>query len=199
MDEAAARARKETLRAEAKAKRGRIAPDAAAAAARAVRDRVLAANLVPERAVVSGFWPIGDEFDPRPLLEALHRRGHRLCLPVVVGKGRALAFRVWAPGDPLERAGFGLSVPAWNAPPAIPRFLIVPLLAFDRRGGRVGYGAGYYDRTIAELKAHVPRPFALGVGFAVQEVAEVPALAHDQRLDAVATEDYLIETRRRSG
>ena len=192
MDEAEARARKETQRAEAKARRAHIAPDRAAAAAVAVRDRVLAAKLVPAGAVVSGFWPIGDEFDPRPLMEALAALGHSLCLPVVVGKGRPLAFRAWAPGDPLARAGFGLSVPQWDAPPAIPRFLIVPLLAFDRRGYRVGYGAGYYDRTIAELKAHVPHLFALGVGFALQEVPEVPALAHDQRLDAIATEAYLI-------
>ncbi len=197
MDESTARARKERLRSEAKAKRARIAPESAAAAARAVRDRVLAAKLVPAGAVVSGFWPIGDEFDPRPLMEALAAQGHRLCLPVVVGKGRPLAFRAWAPGDPLERAGFGLSVPRWDAPPAIPRFLIVPLLAFDRRGYRVGYGAGYYDRTIAELKAHrLPGLFALGVGFAIQAVPEVPALAHDQRLDAVATEDYLLATGR---
>jgi 5-formyltetrahydrofolate cyclo-ligase len=194
LDDEAARARKEQLRAEAKAARARIAPEGAAAAARAVRDRVLASKLVPGGAVVSGFWPIGDEFDPRPLMEALAAKGHRLCLPVVVGRGRPLAFRAWAPGDPLERAGFGLSVPRWDAPPVIPRFLIVPLLAFDRRGFRVGYGAGYFDRTIAELRAHVPGLFALGVGFATQEAADVPALAHDQRLDAVATEAYLIET-----
>ena len=199
MNEEATRAAKAKLREDAKARRARVTPDHAAAAARAVRDRVLAANLVPGGATVSGFWPIGDEFDPRPLMEALAARGHRLCLPVVVGKGRPLAFRVWAPGDPLERAGFGLSVPAWDAAPAIPRFLIVPLLAFDRRGYRVGYGAGFYDRTIAELKAHVPNLFALGVGFALQEVPEVPALAHDQRLDAVATEAYLIETGQGSG
>ncbi len=196
MDEVAARARKEELRAEAKAKRGHIAPADAEAAALAVRERVLGSGLVPEGAVVSGFWPIGDEFDPRPLMEALAAKGHHLCLPVVVGRGRPLAFRAWAPGEPLERAGFGLSVPRWDAPPAIPRFLIVPLLAFDRRGYRVGYGAGYYDRTIAELRAHVRSLCAVGVGFALQEVPEVPALAHDQRLDAVATEAYLIETAR---
>lgn len=183
---------KAQLRDKARARRGQMRPEAAAAAALAVRDRVLAAKLVPEGVAVSGFWPIGDEFDPRPLMEALAAKGHRLCLPVVVGKGRPLAFRAWAPGDPLERAGFGLSVPAWDAPPAIPRFLIVPLLAFDRRGYRLGYGAGFYDRTLAELKSHAKDVFALGVGFALQEVPEVPRLPHDQRLDAIATEDYLI-------
>jgi len=189
----AARALKAKLREEAKARRARMRAEEAAAAALAVRDRVLGSALVPPATTtVSGFWPIGDEFDPRPLMEALAARGHRLCLPVVVGKGRALAFRAWAPGDPLERAGFGLSVPAWDAAPAIPRFLIVPLLAFDRRGYRIGYGAGFYDRTIAELKSHASPVVAVGVGFALQEVPEVPALAHDQRLDAIATEDYLI-------
>lgn len=189
---AEARAQKAKLRAEAAARRARIAPQEAAAAALAVRNRVLAAGLATKGAVVSGFWPIRDEFDPRPLMEALAARGHRLCLPVVIAKGRALAFRAWVPGDPLEHAGFGLSVPAWDAPPVLPDFLIVPLLAFDRRGFRLGYGAGYFDRTIAALRARPKPVFALGAGFAAQEVAEVPALAHDQRLDAIATERELI-------
>ena len=197
MNEEATRAAKAKLREDAKARRARVRPEDAAAAARAARDRVLAANLVPGGATVSGFWPIGDEFDPRPLMEALAARGHTLCLPVVVGKGRPLAFRAWAPGDPLERAGFDLSVPAWDAAPAIPRFLIVPLLAFDRRGYRLGYGGGFFDRTIAELRQRSKAIFAMGVGFALQEVPEVPALDYDQRLDAVATEAYLIETERK--
>ncbi len=194
MDDAGTRALKARLRAEAKALRARIRPAEAAAAALAVRDRVLATGIIPEGAVASGFWPIGDEFDPRPLMEALAARGHRLCLPVVVGKGRPLAFRVWAPGDPLESADFGLSVPHWDAAPVVPSAMIVPLLAFDRRLYRLGYGAGYYDRTIALLRAKSKQVLALGAGFALQEIAAVPALAHDQRLDAIATEAYLIET-----
>jgi len=192
-----ARALKAKLRQAATTRRARVRPEDAAAAALALRDLVLASGLVPAGATVSGFWPIGDEFDPRPLMEALAARGHRLCLPVVVGKGRPLAFRAWAPGDPLDSAGFGLSVPRWDAAPAMPSFLVVPLLAFDRRGFRLGYGAGYYDRTIEALKASSKRVVALGVGFALQEVPEVPAMAHDQRLDAVATEAYLIETGQR--
>jgi 5-formyltetrahydrofolate cyclo-ligase len=190
----AERERKAALRSAAMGRRAAMPREAAHAAALAVRDRVLGPGLVPKGDVVSGFWPIRDEFDPRPLMEALAGRGHRLCLPVVVAKGRPLAFRVWAPGDPLEHAGFGLSVPCWDAPPAVPQFLIVPLLAFDRRGYRLGYGAGYYDRTIEALRQRSKHVFALGVGFALQEVPEVPALAHDQRLDAIATEDYLIAT-----
>jgi 5-formyltetrahydrofolate cyclo-ligase len=186
------RALKARLRAEAQARRAAIAPEAARAAALAVRDRVLAAELAPAGAVASGFWPIRDEFDPRPTLEALAARGHRLCLPVVVGKGRPLAFRAWKPGDPLEHAGFGLSVPRWDAPPAVPDFLLVPLLAFDRRFHRLGYGGGYFDRTLAALRTRSHRIFALGVGFARQEMPEVPALDYDQRLDGVATERELI-------
>lgn len=190
----AIRARKAQLREEAKARRAALPRDEATAAALAVRDQILAAGIVPPDALVSGFWPISDEFDVRPTLEALGARGHTLCLPVVVGRGRPLAFRAWKPGDPLDHAGFGLSVPRWDAPPAVPDFLLVPLLAFDRRGYRLGYGGGYFDRTIETLRAH-PKPIiALGVAFAAQEVPEVPILPHDQRLDGIATEAYLIRT-----
>jgi len=190
------RARKAQLRAEAKARRAALPRDRADIAALAVRDRVLAAEIVPAGAVVSGFWPIGDEFDVRPTMEALAARGHTLCLPVVVGKGRPLAFRGWRPGDSLEQAGFGLSVPRWDAPPAVPDFLLVPLLAFDRRGNRLGYGGGYFDRTIETLRAHPKPVVALGVAFAAQEVLAVPVLPSDQRLDGVATETEFIRTRR---
>jgi 5-formyltetrahydrofolate cyclo-ligase len=187
-----ARTLKAQLRAAAQARRAAIPAERARAAALAARDRVLAAEIVPAGAVVSGFWPVRDEFDPRPLLDALAARGHRLCLPVVVAKGRPLAFRVWAPGDPLEHAGFGLSVPCWDAAPAIPEVLLVPLLAFDRRGYRLGYGGGYFDRTLAALRERSKSTRALGLGFALQEVPALPALAHDQRLDAIATEREII-------
>jgi len=186
------RALKSRLRAEAAARRAAIPRAEAEAAALAVRDRILAAEIVPPGATVSAYWPLHEEFDPRPALEALAARGHTLCLPVVIAKGRPLAFRAWAPGDPLERAAFGLSVPRWDAPPAVPEFLLVPLLAFDRRGFRLGYGGGYFDRTIAALRAHTHPIVALGVGFAAQEVAKVPALPYDQRLDDIATERELI-------
>lgn len=186
------RALKARLRADAAARRAAIPRADAEAAALAVRDRILAAGIVPSGGKVSGFWPVNDEFDPRPTLEALAACGHTLCLPVVIAKGRPLAFRAWAPGAPLERAAFGLSVPRWDAPPAVPDFLMVPLLAFDRRGFRLGYGGGYFDRTIETLRAHTKPIVALGVAYAAQEVAEVPTLPHDQRLDGVATERELI-------
>jgi len=152
----------------------------------ALAERVLAECPPPDGAVVSGFWPIGEEIDIRPLLHALHARGHTIVLPVTPRRGNPLTFRTWQPGDVLEPERFGTFRPVGQG--AVPDFLLVPLLAFDRRGYRLGYGAGFYDRTLAGL----PRRFALGVAYAVQEVENVPAGPHDVRLDAVATEHGVI-------
>ena len=157
-----------------------------AASGAALAERVLAECPPPDGAVVSGFWPIGEEIDIRPLLHALHARGHTIVLPVTPRRGNPLTFRTWQPGDVLEPERFGTFRPVGQA--AVPDFLLVPLLAFDRRGYRLGYGAGFYDRTLAGL----PRRFALGVAYAVQEVENVPAGPHDVRLDAVATEHGVI-------
>jgi len=140
----------------------------------------------PPGAVVAGFWPMGQEIDIRPLLESLHARGHEIVLPVTPKRGEPLNFRVWHPGDVLERERFGTMRP--GGPERTPDFLLVPLLAFDRGGHRIGYGAGYYDRTLARL----PGAFALGCAYSVQELPSVPAGPHDVRLDAVATERGVI-------
>lgn len=137
-------------------------------------------------AVVSGFWPMGQEIDIRPLLLALHARGHPIVLPVTPKRGNPLTFRLWRPGDALIPEPFGTVRPTGEE--RDPDMLLVPLLAFDRRGFRLGYGAGFYDRTLARL----PGRFALGCAYAAQEVPEVPAGSHDMRLDAVATEHSLI-------
>ncbi len=136
----------------------------------------------PSGAVVSGFLPIGDEIDVRPLLIALHERGHALALPVTPKRGNPLTFRRWRPGDALAAEKFGTMRPVGDE--IVPTFLLVPLLAFDRRGFRLGYGAGYYDRTLAGLNGH----FALGCSYAAQCVDTVPIGPYDVRLDAVATE-----------
>jgi 5-formyltetrahydrofolate cyclo-ligase len=143
----------------------------------------------PAGAVVSGFWPLGGEIDIRPLLTALYTRGHTIVLPVTPKRGLPLTFRVWRPGDAMIAERFGTMRPAGEE--LAPTFLFVPLLAFDRRGGRLGYGAGYYDRTLAGLS---PR-FAVGCAFAAQEVAEVPMGPRDVRLDAFATEREVILVR----
>lgn len=152
----------------------------------AVGETVLRACPPPAGAAVSGYWPIGDELDIRPLLTALHDRGHPIVLPVTPKRGNPLTFRLWRPGDMLEPERFGTFRPVGEE--RVPDFLLVPLLAFDRRGYRIGYGAGFYDRTLAGL----PGRFALGVAFAASEVDEVPAGPTDMPLNAVATETELI-------
>ncbi len=151
----------------------------------------LAAHVLREMppsagAVVSGFWPIGQEIDIRPLLFALHELGHQIVLPETPKRGNPLVFRLWHPDAAMVQERFGTSRP--EGPVLAPDFLLVPLLAFDRRGYRVGYGAGYYDRTLSSLPGR-PR---LGVAYAAQELDAVPAGDYDQRLDTVATERGVI-------
>jgi 5-formyltetrahydrofolate cyclo-ligase len=182
----------ELTKAKAGLRREAAARRAAAYAADTDAATVLAARLVEigiaAGARVSAYWPIRDEIDPRPALQHFHRAGHVCCLPVVVGPGEALRFRAWRPGDELEPAPFDTRVPRAEAAEVVPAVLLVPLLAFDARGYRLGYGGGFYDRTIAGLRAANPATLALGVGFAAQEVEAVPRDAHDARLDWIVTE-----------
>ncbi len=138
---------------------------------------------------VSGFWPIRSEVDCRDLLVRLHERGLELCLPVIA-RGRQVFLR-WAPGDLLEARGFGLSEPPDSAPIIEPRICLVPLAAFDRNGGRLGYGKGYYDQALADLSRR-GRVTAIGLAFSVQEVDRIPIEPHDHLLDFVITEREVI-------
>ncbi len=138
--------------------------------------------------VVAGYWPIGDEVDDRPLLERLSRLGCIAALPVVLRKHAALAFRRWAPGDPLEAGPHGTRHPSVAASEVVPDLLLVPLLGFDRRGARLGYGGGYYDRSLESLRAR-RSVSAVGLGYAAQEFASLPCEGHDQRLDWIVTEN----------
>ena len=159
--------------------RAALSPGAAGVALMSV---VLRECPPPAGATVAGFWPLAEEIDTSPLLHALHAKGHPIVLPVTPKRGAPLTFRRWNPGDAMEAERFGTMRPI--GPEQTPSFLLVPLLAFDRRGGRLGYGGGFYDRTLPGL----PGRFALGCGFALQEVPEVPMGPRDERLDAVATE-----------
>jgi 5-formyltetrahydrofolate cyclo-ligase len=138
-------------------------------------------------AVVSGFWPIKDEIDIRPLMAHLHAEGCRLALPVVRGRGQRLSFRAWQPGDPLESGVFGTLQPAAGCETLEPDVLLVPLLACDAEGWRLGYGGGYYDRTLEALRQQ-RKVTAIGVGFDLQFVPDVPHGADDQRLDWLLTD-----------
>lgn len=181
---------KKQLRSSASAARAaasKSAPDAPLQLAQ----RLLAAEAIPERAAVSGYWPMGSELDVRPLLKMLHERGNRLCLPVVVRSGARLVFRLWQPGDELEPAGYGTQVPAESQPDVIPNVLLVPLLAFDREGYRLGYGGGFYDRTLVHWREK-RNILAIGIAFAGQEMSAVPRGKHDQALDLIVTEEEVI-------
>lgn len=149
---------------------------------------VLALCPPPPGALVAGYWPMGDEVDIRPLLAALAERGHPLALPVTPPRGQPLLFRRWQPGDALRPGPLGTSYPA-GGEEVRPDWLLVPLVAFDRAGRRLGYGGGYYDRTLAAL----PGAVAVGCAHSVQEMPEVPAGPDDVRLPWVATEDGVIE------
>ena len=170
---------------------------ARAIAARAGHDPIqcgeaLAAHLLremppPSDSIVAGFWPLGGEIDVRPLLHQLRDRGHEIVLPITPTRGAPLTFGRWSPGDLLIPERFGTMRP--TGPERIPTFLLVPLLAFDRTGARLGYGGGFYDRTLPLL----PGRIALGCAFAAQMVDEVPVGPYDIRLDAVATENGVFQ------
>ena len=138
-------------------------------------------------AVVAGFWPMAEELDIRPLMIELINQGCQLALPVVVAKKQPLVFRAWRPGDPLEAGAFGTLQPTARRAVVEPEVLIVPLLAVDEEGWRLGYGGGFYDRTLEALRAR-KRVIAVGVAFNEQIVPEVPHDPNDQRLDWLLTD-----------
>ncbi|MCW8916733.1 MAG: 5-formyltetrahydrofolate cyclo-ligase [Magnetovibrio sp.] len=152
----------------------------------------LAAADFPEEPILAGYWPMASEMDVRPALVALDRIGVLLTLPEVSAKERPLRFRAWRPDEALVEGDHGTFHPMKEAPLMRPDIVMVPLLAFDRKGYRVGWGGGYYDRTL-ELLRKTGKCTAIGVAYSAQEVDEVPADAYDQRLDWIITEQEAIE------
>lgn len=143
---------------------------------------------------VSGYWPMADEMDVRLVLSRLAAAGWRCALPVTPSRGHPLTFRAWCAGDQLAPGRFGTSEPLPDAAVVIPALVLVPLLGYDRRGNRIGYGAGYYDRTLAALRG-AGFILAVGVGYAAQEVEAMPVGGNDQRLDWIVTEEAVIDCR----
>ncbi len=155
-------------------------------ASRAAMDHFLAARLHTGAEIISGYRPIRTEIDPTPLMDALHTAGHRLCVPVIQGRGLALKFREWHPGAEMIEGEFGALIPAagdWLDP----QLLIAPLLAFDTAGWRLGYGGGFYDRSLEGLRAK-RRTLATGFAYSIQQIEAVPIDSTDQPLDAIVTE-----------
>ena len=172
--------------------------DAIPAAERAQAAETIAARAFPlaiePRAIVSGFMPLKTEINPLPLMRKLAGAGAQLALPCIAGRGNPLSMRAFAFGDELASGQWGIREPKLDAPEVVPDIMLVPLLAFDRNGHRIGYGAGYYDMTIAKFRAMKP-VIAAGIAFAAQEIDQVPVTPRDARLDLVLTEREVIDLR----
>jgi 5-formyltetrahydrofolate cyclo-ligase len=184
---------KATLRREAAARRDALPAEMRQAAAEAIAARkfpIATASGV----IVSGFMPMKTEINPLPLMRKLADAGATLALPKIAGRDKPLIMRAWQWGAPLDSGQWGIREPKTEAAEVDPDILLVPLLAFNRAGHRIGYGAGYYDLTIAQLRGR-KAVIAVGVAFSAQEVPAVPATPRDARLDLVLTERETIDFR----
>ena len=160
-----------------------------------IADRVLALPELAEAEPVGSYWPMRSEVDPRPIMTALAERGRIVALSQI--RHPALSWRQWRPGDMLIHGGFGVREPGPDAAEVFPHVLLVPLCAFDRTGGRLGYGKGHFDRSIAEL-ARRHGLVTIGLAFSVQEIERVPCEPHDMPLDLIATELEVVRPRTRT-
>ena len=184
---------KAELRVAAQAVRDGLSREVRQDAAEAIAARAFPIEIAPG-AIVSGFMPLKSEISPLPLMQKLSHAGARLALPAIAARGKPLIMRTWQFGAPLDRGQWGIREPKAEAPEVDPDILLVPLLAFDRAGYRLGYGAGYYDMTIRRLRGR-KKVTAIGIAFAAQEVAKVPTTERDERLDLVLTEREVIDFR----
>ena len=171
------------------AARRSMPPDARATADTTLNKALRGALDAIDTGVLAFYWPIQAEFDARPAVaEWLTGSGQsgeerRAVLPVVIGKDQPLRFRAWQPDTVMQPAGFGTSVPStgeW----LVPTVLLIPLVGFDEAGYRLGYGGGYYDRTLAALQ---PRPRTIGIGYAAGKLATIYPQSYDMKLDALLT------------
>jgi 5-formyltetrahydrofolate cyclo-ligase len=176
--------------------RARVSADEAQAAALIIAETTLvflnALGLTPERTPIALYASLPGELDALPLLRRLAESQYPTLLPVAGEKATPLTFRLWRPGDALVAGRFGLREPTPDAPEMGPKIVFAPLLAFDAKGGRLGFGGGYYDATLADLRASKKLLAAGGLAFARQEAAEIPMEKHDARLDFVVTEQQIL-------
>ena len=180
---------KAVLRDQAFAKRDKLAKDWRQRASEAIAEQVLELPVLMRVEPIGSYWPIRSEVDTRPILEGLAGRGQIVALSQI--RHPHLSWREWHPGDPMVHGGFGVQEPGPDAPEVFPHALLMPLAAFDRRGNRLGYGKGHFDRSIAELSRLHP-VLTIGLAFSVQEIDAVPVEEHDQPLDFIVTENGLV-------
>ncbi|WP_339082788.1 5-formyltetrahydrofolate cyclo-ligase [Hyphomicrobium sp. ghe19] len=177
---------KKELRAEALVRRQAAFERHGAEASRKIAAQGLDFLGIKADTVVSGFAAIRDEINPGPLMAWLQAEGFRLALPVMQGRGKPLLMRSWSPGDAMAPAAWGIAEPLEDKPAVDPDVVLVPLLAFDGRGYRLGYGGGFYDRTLKRLRALKPI-VAVGIAYDEQRVDAVPVESYDEKLDWVLT------------
>lgn len=182
---------KRRLRTQAVHKRSEIALDHALWCAQEVARRFRDLPL-PENPVVSAYWPMKTELDLRPLMVSLYAKGVPVCLPVVAGKDEPLLFRRWEPDARLVAGPYGTEQPDEKYETVVPNVLLLPLLAFDRAGGRLGYGGGFYDRTVARLR-ETGNPVVVGAAFAEQEIDSVPSEDTDEKMNFILTQDEIVK------
>lgn len=180
---------KKTLRAEKIAARNRIDAETSKTAAVVLARHMLEA--LPREGIVAGYYSTRGEIGMHETLAELSERGHALGLPVVTAPDQPLLFRRWRIDHPLVMGQFGISVPPESEPQLMPDIVIVPLVAFDANGHRLGYGAGFYDRTMAALRRKKNTLF-VGAAYALQQMEAIPADPHDEKLDMVVTEKGVI-------
>ncbi len=187
----AIQADKARLRIRLRARRAEAAAANGPAIAQVVAERFLAAIPLRPGLTIAGYWPMGDELDPRPLLARLRsEQNARILLPVTPTlKANMLDFRLWDEAEVLQPGRYGIPAPGPQAAAIRPDIMLVPLVGFDVKGERLGMGAGYYDATLAALREDGGTPpLAVGYAFAIQQVPVLPARPEDQRLDWVVTE-----------
>jgi 5-formyltetrahydrofolate cyclo-ligase len=177
---------KQSIRNLALKQRDAIEPSWRVKASKLIATHLNQLNLQAHNAPIAGYWPLGSEADPRPLMMDLAQQGFSLCLPIT--QNEHINYHHFAFGDELAAAGFGTFGPNINVPQIRPRTLLVPLVAFDKQGARIGWGKGCYDRSIAKLKADGQPLLTIGIAFSSQQVEHIPSQAHDISLDFILTE-----------
>ena len=182
---------KAALRKVAKVQRKEAAQANPTASAEAMQALLEYLGAVTPRCL-AGYLPIGSELDPQPALQRLHERGAQTALPVVVAEAQPLIFRAYQSGDDLITEAFATRAPTAQAAQVMPDLVLVPMLAFDRKGYRLGYGGGFYDRTIAQFQQKKLDCAFIGFAYAAQQVDEVPVGAYDLPLNVIITEQGVV-------
>jgi 5-formyltetrahydrofolate cyclo-ligase len=182
---------KKSLREEVLKKRSAVHSMSRERAANTIRDLFLQALPLRPGSIVAGYWPLPGEVDSTPLLNALAEKKFEICLPVVTEHESPLIFRKWTVGMNLGEGYAGTRIPPAESPILNPDILVVPLVAFDRAGYRLGYGGGFYDRTLNAMRAQ-RQIMAVGLAYAAQQVPLVPHEGTDEKLDWVVTEELAI-------